>query len=104
PGIGPPAVVADPYRHRDVDHQAPLESGRLPHEAIIDLERRITTAASSRAVDALRLQIAPLRRQTERGGIHFSWSCGWGREESNPRPTDYESAALTAELRPRGEI
>src|SRR5262249_45976115 len=28
----------------------------------------------------------------------------WGREESNPRPTDYESAALTTELRPPGAI
>jgi hypothetical protein len=27
----------------------------------------------------------------------------WGREGSNLRQTDYESAALTAELRPRGQ-
>src|SRR5262249_46278115 len=28
----------------------------------------------------------------------------WGREEANPRPTDYESAPLTTELRPPGAI
>ena len=33
------------------------------------------------------------------GNKHFKW---WAREDSNLRPTDYESAALTAELRARG--
>ena len=62
-------------------------------------------------VDRLEVRIAP-------AGLRVGWpvsppdgpspapsrpAWAWGREGSNLRPTDYESAALTAELRPRAQ-
>src|SRR5262249_49116231 len=41
--------------------------------------------------------------EVARASAYRRW-CGfarWGRQEPTPRPTDYESAALTTELRPR---
>ncbi len=35
--------------------------------------------------------------------IRLSEKRNWGRQDSNPRPSDYESPALTTELRPRSE-
>lgn len=46
-------------------------------------------------VEALEVRFAHIAPESARRA--------WGREGSNLRPTDYESAALTAELRPRAQ-
>ena len=40
-------------------------------------------------------------RLTCQSGRFNIWECRWARQDSNLGPTDYESAALTTELRAR---